>query len=81
MIVTDVGGNAEAVAHDVTGLVIPPHAIDALGKAILELASDSTKRGAMGIAGRARAEREFDIAGCVAKYDELYERLERERRS
>jgi glycosyltransferase involved in cell wall biosynthesis len=75
MIATDVGGNGEAVRHNVTGLVVPPHDPDALSAAILQLAADERKRRAMGVAGQARAEREFDIGACVAKYDRLYARL------
>jgi glycosyltransferase involved in cell wall biosynthesis len=75
MIVTDVGGNAEAVSQGVTGLVVPPHDSEALGRAIVELAGDPTRREAMGGAARARAERDFDIATCVAAYDRLYDRL------
>src|SRR4029079_17142928 len=53
MIVTDVGGNAEAVVNGVTGLVVPPRDARALGSAILKLALDPEFLRTMGDAGRA----------------------------
>jgi glycosyltransferase involved in cell wall biosynthesis len=44
MIVTDIGGNAEAVIDGDTGLVVAPHNPDALAAAILRLASDGELR-------------------------------------
>ena len=72
MVVTDVGGNGEAVVDGVTGLVVPPHNIRALGAAILELANDPNKRLAMGKLGRERAKMLFDIDRCVTSYARLY---------
>ena len=43
MIVTDVGGNAEAVVHGETGFVVPPRNPKAIGDAILELARNPSK--------------------------------------
>lgn len=75
MVVTDVGGNPEAVAHGETGLVVPPNAPDSLAAAILSLAHDKDKRRQMGDAGQRRAETLFSINVCVAKYAALYEGL------
>jgi glycosyltransferase involved in cell wall biosynthesis len=72
MIVTDVGGNAEAVVHGVTGLVVPPRNATALGAAILELALDAGLRRTMGSAGRERVEKYFGIDRCVTNYARLY---------
>ena len=77
MIVTDVGGNAEAVIHGVTGLVVPPRNAKALGAAILELALDADLRRAMGEAGRERVEKCFGIDRCVTNYARLYAGLVR----
>ena len=75
MVVTDVGGNAEAVVHGVTGLVVRPRDANALGKAILELASDYGLRRRMGDAGRARVQEYFGIDRCVANYARMYSGL------
>ena len=72
MIVTNVGGNAEAVMHEQTGLVVPPRDPAALGRAILKLASDRPARLAMGQAARARVQAEFSLDRCVQTYDRLY---------
>jgi glycosyltransferase involved in cell wall biosynthesis len=72
MVVTDVGGNAEAVIDGVTGLVVPPRNADALGSAILKLAQDARLRQSMGEKGRKRVERYFTIDRCVANYARLY---------
>ncbi|MGI9383293.1 MAG: glycosyltransferase [Methyloligellaceae bacterium] len=75
MVVTDVGGNAEAVVDGETGLVVPAKDPAALGAAILELARDPDRAKAMGAAGRRRAEEQFSMERCVAEYDALYRRL------
>ena len=75
MVVTKVGGNAEAVLHGETGLVVPPHNPSALGAAILTLAQDPPRRRAMGERARLRATQEFSLAASVDKYCALYEDL------
>jgi glycosyltransferase involved in cell wall biosynthesis len=72
MIVTDVGGNAEAVVDGESGLVVAPHNPNALGNAILRLASDGGLRRRYGDAGRRRVEAYFSLNGCVAAYEALY---------
>jgi glycosyltransferase involved in cell wall biosynthesis len=75
MIVTDVGGNAEAVVDGETGLVVAPRNPDALADAILRLASDGELRRRFGEAGRRRVEEQFSLEGCVAAYEALYSGL------
>jgi glycosyltransferase involved in cell wall biosynthesis len=77
MIVTDVGGNAEAVVNGVTGLVVPPRNASALGGAILKLALDAQLRRTMGRAGHERVEKYFGIDSCVTNYARLYAGLGR----
>ncbi len=73
MIVTDVGGNAEAVAHGRTGLVVPTRDPQALAKAILELASaPASSRAEMGRASYERFKAEFSLDRCVQDYADLY---------
>ena len=79
MVVTAVGGNAEAVVDGETGLVVPARNPAALGAAILRLASDGELRKQMGAAARRRAEEHFSMERCVQRYDEVYRRLTGER--
>jgi glycosyltransferase involved in cell wall biosynthesis len=75
MIVTDVGGNAEAVINEETGLVVPPRDPLALGNAILRLASDPLLRRAFGEKGRQRIEQYFTLQRCVMAYEAMYSEL------
>lgn len=72
MVVTDVGGNAEAVTHDETGLVVPARNSAALGKALLQLCRNPDQRSRMGHAGRHRILDRFSLEACVANYESLY---------
>ena len=72
LVVTDVGGNAEAVIHGVHGTVVPPRDAPALGRAIRDIATDPAKATAMGEAGRRRVAEHFTIEGCVAAYENVY---------
>jgi glycosyltransferase involved in cell wall biosynthesis len=60
-IVTDVGGNAEAVADDVVGFVIPPGSVDEAARAIVFLATHPMERATMSRMARQRVCRSFDI--------------------
>jgi glycosyltransferase involved in cell wall biosynthesis len=75
MVVTDVGGNGEAVCDGETGLVVPPRDPARLAEAIVALARDPARRRAMGAAGRRRVAAEFSIEACVSAYERLYEGL------
>jgi glycosyltransferase involved in cell wall biosynthesis len=73
MVVTDVGGNAEAVLDDDTGLVVPARDPTRLAEAIVALARDPARRQAMGAAGRRRVATKFTRQACVLAYERLYE--------
>lgn len=75
VIATAVGGNLDAVADGVSGLLVPPQAAEALGAAILALASDESRRRGMGRAARQRTVAMFSQDACVARYDRLYRGL------
>ena len=74
MVVTDVGGNAEAVIDGECGYVIPPHDPTALAKALENLICDSGRRQNMGEAARRRVA-ESPLDACVAAYEALYVEL------
>lgn len=73
-VVTDVGGNSEAVVDGVTGFVVPPVDRHAIAEALRRLV-DPALRLQMGQAGRARVGKEFSLERCVSHYDELYRAL------
>ena len=60
-IVTNVGGNVEAVRDQVTGLVIPPESSEAAADAILYLATNPDKRAEMAANARQAASQSFDV--------------------
>jgi len=71
MVVTDVGGNAEAVEDGVTGFVVPARSPVALGDAILQLL-DASKRAQLGALGKKRATNLFSLEACVSHYEAIY---------
>jgi glycosyltransferase involved in cell wall biosynthesis len=75
MIVTDVGGNPEAVANGQTGWVIPRLDAGALAQALVSMHQDSARRVAMGRAARARVEAQFSLEHMCAEHARLYTAL------
>lgn len=75
MIVTDVGGNPEAVLHDENGFVVPVHNVNILSEKILEMITDSELRIRFGKVSRQRVLEQFSIDKCVENYDKLYRQL------
>lgn len=74
VVATRVGGTPEVVAEGVTGLLVPPGAPAELAEAMRRLWRDP--RGCrMGLLGRQRVERHFDIRRMVGDYEALYLRL------
>lgn len=61
VVVSDVGGSAEAITEGVTGFTVRPRDREELASRMRDLARDPQRRKAMGEAGRARYEREFDF--------------------
>jgi glycosyltransferase involved in cell wall biosynthesis len=70
-IVTDVGGNAEAVAHNVNGLIVRPSSPDEVAQAILYLRTHPEERAQMAHNSRSRAEAGFDIEAKMADIKRL----------
>jgi len=68
MIVTDVGGNSEAIEHGKSGLVVKPHDPDGLGAAILQLMNDKDQAKEYGRAARERVQAYFSLETCVENY-------------
>jgi len=78
MVVTDVGGNKEAVLQLETGFVVPPHNPDALGNAIVQLATHEELRHKMGEKGFQRVRTCFSLEKCAETYHELYKSFVRQ---
>jgi L-malate glycosyltransferase len=72
MIVTAVGGNAEAVVDGENGYVIAPRDAAALGRAVTALHADPARAAAMGRASRLRAEQKFSLQRMCAAHADLY---------
>jgi len=75
LIVTDVGGNAEAVVDGATGWVIPRRDAPALGRALVRTYEDAGRRAAMGLAARARVEAKFSLEQMCTEHARLYTSL------
>jgi glycosyltransferase involved in cell wall biosynthesis len=79
MVVTDMGGNAEAVLDGETGFVVPPSNPQAIACAMLKIAGDPGLRLRFGLAGRRRVERNFSIERSVTAHLEIYRELSEEK--
>lgn len=75
VVVTDVGGNREAVEHGVNGFVIEPGALQSLVDCLQLLARDRQRLEQMGIASRQRVERLFSLQQMIRRHEELYTAL------
>jgi glycosyltransferase involved in cell wall biosynthesis len=72
VVATRVGGNPEVVADGCTGRLVPCADPEALAAAVLALWRDPEAGQRMGIEGRSRVERHFNVTGMVAAYETLY---------
>jgi glycosyltransferase involved in cell wall biosynthesis len=72
LIVTNVGGNAEAVMNNANGYVVNPKDIKSLSDKIVELANNNETRIKMGKISRSLFEKSFKIEKCVSEYEKTY---------
>jgi glycosyltransferase involved in cell wall biosynthesis len=72
LVVTRIGGNAEAVEDGGTGFVIPPRDLDSLMNAIGRLHDDPELRLRVGAAARRRAEQLFSLSQMIRRHESLY---------
>lgn len=72
VVATQVGGNAELVAHGRTGEIVPSGDVDALAQALSRLASDPAACRRMGREGRADVDLRFSLPAMVDAYRRLY---------
>lgn len=69
------GGLLDIVEHQVTGLLVQPGDVHALGDALAQLVADGALRREMGQRGRQRQQQLFSLAGQVVAVTACYERL------
>lgn len=72
---TRVGGVPETVDEGRTGLLVPPHAPEALAAAILDLIKNVERRRAMATAARAWVSQRFGIEAMADGMEHVYRRL------
>jgi glycosyltransferase involved in cell wall biosynthesis len=72
VVATSVGGNGEAVADGVTGLLVPPGDASALAAATLALLRDPERAARMGQAGQAAVRERFSLEAAVRANEEVY---------
>ena len=75
VVASRVGGIPEVVEEGVTGLLVPPDDPAALADALNVLLRDPARAQALGLAGRARAVREFSWDAVAAQTAALYAEL------
>jgi glycosyltransferase involved in cell wall biosynthesis len=73
VIAAAIGGLAEIVRHEETGLLVPPGESEPLRRAIVRLAGNLEQAAAMGAAGRRRALTHFLQQRCTDRTELLYE--------
>ena len=72
MVVTDVGGNAEAVVDGETGILVPARDSSALAAGMARLVDDQALRLKMGKAAQRRVNERFSLEGSVKNYEAVY---------
>lgn len=72
----DLDGAPEVVINGVTGLLAPPRSVDALGKAVTEMARRPGLARKMGEAGRKRVAERFTAEKMTEDLEELYRALD-----
>ena len=72
VVATDVGGVADVVEHERTGLLVPSGSASALARAMVRLARDSTERRRIGLAARETVRTRFSADRLVGDVSALY---------
>jgi glycosyltransferase involved in cell wall biosynthesis len=70
-IATDVGGCAEVIVNGETGFIVRPRQPDDLARAVVKLWANPELRRKMGIKGKERVQKYFDINNTMARISEI----------
>jgi glycosyltransferase involved in cell wall biosynthesis len=79
VVATDVGGVAEAVVAEKTGILVPVGDRNAFAEALLMLATDADFAHRLGEAGRERHRMTFSLHRMITEYQRVFEEILRER--
>jgi glycosyltransferase involved in cell wall biosynthesis len=75
VVASEIGGLADIVLHERTGLCVPPGDVPALADALVQILSDRDRAEALGRTARARARELFSMDGCLTRLEHVYEQL------
>ncbi len=75
VLATDVGGNADLVSNGETGLLVAAADVEAMANSLVQMYCDRPTTRKMGLAGRARVERDFSLQAMVGRYQSLYDEM------
>lgn len=75
VIVTDVGGNAEAVINGENGFVVRPLDTAEFARALVDIHTDAGRRAAMGRRSRELVEQKFSLEQMCRRHESLYREL------
>jgi sugar transferase (PEP-CTERM/EpsH1 system associated) len=75
VLATVVGGNADLVAEDRTGHLVPAADVPALARGLAAMALDPARAAAWGQAGRRELEARFSLTAMVGAYEGVYQQL------
>jgi glycosyltransferase involved in cell wall biosynthesis len=75
VVATDVGGVREVLAHQETGILIPPGSASAIETALIDLLDHPGKRTALAQAAKDHVVQEFGVQRMVEGYRRVYEML------
>ena len=74
-IASDVGGNPEAVIHNVSGQIVPVRSVEPLAEAILRLVEDPALAMGFGVKGRELVQKQYTVQHMVSAHERLYDEL------
>lgn len=75
VIATNVGGNADLVVAEQTGVLVPPADPESMARAIIRMAKQTDTRQSMALSGRRLVEEKFSMHAMVASYQGTYDKL------
>jgi glycosyltransferase involved in cell wall biosynthesis len=75
VVATAIGGVTELIDTDVSGILVQPGDVDAAARALQQLAASEPLRHRMGLAARAKIEREHTIEGNIDAHIAVYDRV------
>ena len=76
---TAVGGIPEVIEHDKTGILVPFGNPQALAREVEALLDNAPRRKALGAAAAATAQQKFSAEAIIPQYEQVYERICRNR--